>query len=71
MSELQKKRKFSINGIDIASSLAQNLLISIYYPYQGRLDCIAENISELQKKNQNTLAALAEAKRKQLELSHR
>ncbi|XP_023338811.1 probable nucleoporin Nup54 [Eurytemora carolleeae] len=39
--------------------------------HQGRLDCIAENISELQKKNQNTLAALAEAKRKQLELSHR
>jgi len=39
--------------------------------HQGRLDCIAEDISQLQKKHQNTLTALAEKKRKQLELSHR
>jgi len=39
--------------------------------HQGRLDCIADDISSLQKKHQNTLAALAEAKRRQLELSHR
>jgi len=39
--------------------------------HQGRLDCIASDISSLQKKHQNTLAALEERKRKQLELSHR
>ncbi len=49
----------------------KNIKLVLITSHQGRLDCIAENISELQKKNQNTLAALAEAKRKQLELSHR
>lgn len=39
--------------------------------HQGRLDCIAEDISRLQKQHQNTLAALAQAQRRQLELSHR
>lgn len=37
----------------------------------GRLDTIAGNISELQKKATDTQAALTEAKRRQLELSHR
>eukprot|EP00088_Acartia_fossae_P035951 TRINITY_DN370_c0_g1_i6.p1 TRINITY_DN370_c0_g1~~TRINITY_DN370_c0_g1_i6.p1 ORF type:complete len:633 (-),score=194.92 TRINITY_DN370_c0_g1_i6:154-2052(-) len=39
--------------------------------HQGRLDCIADDISSLQKKHQATVAALEEAKRRQLELSHR
>ena len=39
--------------------------------HQGRLDCIAEDISSLQKKHQATKAALEESKRRQLELSHR
>lgn len=39
--------------------------------HQGRLDCIAEDISSLQKKHQATMAALEESKRRQLELSHR
>merc|ERR1712200_253334 len=39
--------------------------------HQGRLDCIAEDISSLQKKHQATAAALQESKRRQLELSHR
>ena len=39
--------------------------------HQGRLDAIADDISELQKKHQATVAALEESKRRQLELSHR
>jgi len=39
--------------------------------HQGRLDCIAEDISSLQKKHQATAAALQQSKRTQLELSHR
>ena len=37
----------------------------------GRLDTISTDLAELQKKAANTLAALTEAKRRQLELSHR
>lgn len=39
--------------------------------YQGRLDEIAKDISESQKKQQDNSAKLRDAKRKQLELSHR
>jgi len=39
--------------------------------HQGRLDLIAEDIASLQRRHQDTLAALGEAKRRQLELSHR
>ncbi|CAB4069411.1 NUP54 [Lepeophtheirus salmonis] len=40
--------------------------------YQGRLDSIAEEISDLQKRHQDTLALMTETtKRKQLELGHR
>merc|ERR1711981_1187380 len=37
----------------------------------GRLDTISNDLAELQKKAADTLAALTEAKRRQLELSHR
>ena len=37
----------------------------------GRLDTISTDLAELQKKAADTLAALTEAKRRQLELSHR
>ena len=37
----------------------------------GRLDTISNDLAELQKKTADTLAALTEAKRRQLELSHR
>merc|ERR1712013_275499 len=37
----------------------------------GRLDTISTHLAELQKKAADTLAALTEAKRRQLELSHR
>lgn len=39
--------------------------------YQGRLDEIANDIAESQKKQQDNTAKLRDAKRKQLELSHR
>lgn len=39
--------------------------------YQGRLDEIAKDISESQKRQQDNTAKLRDAKRKQLELSHR
>merc|ERR1711962_238306 len=39
--------------------------------YQGRLDEIANDISESQKRQQDNSAKLRDAKRKQLELSHR
>jgi len=39
--------------------------------HQGRLDLVAEDIATLQRRHQDTLAALGEAKRRQLELSHR
>ena len=38
---------------------------------QGLLDAIAGDISQLQKKQQETSAKLLDAKRKQLELGHR
>jgi len=39
--------------------------------HQGRLDLVAEDIASLQRSHQDTLAALGQAKRRQLELSHR
>ncbi len=39
--------------------------------YQGRLDEVANDIAESQKKQQDNSAKLRDAKRKQLELSHR
>lgn len=39
--------------------------------FQGRLDSIAEQISDLQKRHQDTLAKMRDAKRRHLSLSHR
>jgi nuclear pore complex protein Nup54 len=39
--------------------------------YQGRLDAIAEEISDLQKRHEDTLAKMRDAKRRHLALSHR
>ena len=39
--------------------------------FHGRLDSVAGNISDLQKRHQDTLSKIREAKRRHLELSHR
>ncbi len=39
--------------------------------YQGRLDAIAEEIAELEKRHKDTLAKMRDAKRRQIALSHR